>query len=78
MSNGIILPDMSRGTILQEIANKTCRDVKPGYVISLRMENGAAWVELIGPSGHEITLPDAADKTIEQQINDAIEASYSF
>lgn len=67
---------MSTGITLEDMAHKTCRDVRPGYVVSLCMEKGAAWVELIGPSGHEITLPDAADKTIEQQINDAIEASY--
>ncbi len=68
---------MSSEIILQETANETCRNVKPGYTIKLAMEEGAAWVELTGPDGYEIDLPDSADKTIEQQINDAIAASHS-
>jgi hypothetical protein len=41
-------------------------------VLSLCMENGAAWVELGVDRIGNVKLPDSADKTLINQINDAL------
>lgn len=65
--------DVERGPIpAQTVANKVCEHLPEGYVLNLAMENGAAWVELIDADGNCVALPDAADKSIDEQINDAL------
>lgn len=64
---------MERGPIsLQMVANRVCEHLPEGYELSLIMENGAAWVELIDADCNNVALPDAADKRIDEQINDAL------
>ena len=36
------------------------------------MERGAAWVMLHNQNGDFVELPDSTDKTLEQQVNDAL------
>lgn len=64
---------MERGPIpLHVSANRVCKDIPDGFVITIAMKNGSAWVELINSNGAELTLPDAADKSIDEQVNDAL------
>lgn len=64
---------MERGPIpAQTVANRVCKHLPEGYVLNLAMENGAAWVELIDADGNYVTLPDAGDRSIDEQINDAL------
>lgn len=53
-------------------ANKVAEHLPLGYTLSLRIERGSAWVELASPRESPIPLPDAADKTLVQQVNDAL------
>ena len=55
-----------------ELANHVCRHLPDGWELRLCMEKGAAWVTLHNPDGDTIELPDAADKSLEQQVNDAL------
>ena len=64
---------MKRGQIpAQIVANRVCEHLPEGYVLSLAMENGAAWVELVDADGNYVALPDSAEKNIDEQINDAL------
>jgi len=56
---------------LQAVANKVCGELPEGWVINLCMENGAAWVEAIKPSGYTIEI-DGADLTLENQVMEAL------
>lgn len=56
---------------LQAIANKVCGELPGGWVINLCMENGAAWVEAIKPSGYTIDI-DRADLSLVEQIGEAM------
>ncbi len=65
----------THATALLAAANEICRDIPTGYEIRLCMENGAAWVTLHNSDGDLIELPDAADKTLAEQLNDAVHAA---
>lgn len=54
------------------LANQVCRHLPEGWQLDLCMERGAAWVQLSNPDGDGVSLPDAADKSLEQQVNDAL------
>jgi len=62
---------------LKEIAEKICLHVPHDYIISLCMESGAAWVEM-EKLGKHIPLPDSADKTLVEQLNDALCVANGF
>ena len=62
---------------LQEIAEKVCKNVPHDFIISLCMENGCARVEL-DKLGRHIPLPDSADKTLVEQLNDALCVANGF
>ncbi|KKM77789.1 hypothetical protein LCGC14_1366430 [marine sediment metagenome] len=57
---------------MEEIINKVCRHLPVNYTVALFMENGSAYVELIDPLCGKIELPDTADKTLTEQLNDAL------
>ena len=57
---------------LQIMANAVCMHIPPGYVISLCMEEGAAFVQLGKDGVGFINLPDSTDKTLLEQLNDAL------
>lgn len=54
-----------------EIINKICADLPYHWEINLKMESGAATVVLVY-AGREVDLPDTADKTLTEQLNDAL------
>ena len=54
------------------LANRVCQHLPDGWELRLCMEKGAAWVTLHNPDGGTIELPDAGDKSLEQQVNDAL------
>jgi hypothetical protein len=54
------------------LANKVCQHLPEGWQLNLCMERGAAWVQLSNQDGDDVSLPDAADKSLEQQVNDAL------
>lgn len=56
---------------VQAVANKVCGELPEGWVISLCMENGAAWVEAIKPSGYTIDI-DRGDMSMVEQIDEAL------
>lgn len=60
---------------LQAIANAVCRHCPERVQISLHMENGGAWVEAIRTGEWLTDLPDSADKTLLEQLNDALAAA---
>ena len=45
---------------IPEEMNNACRDLPEGYIVCLKMENGAAWVELETPDGIQ-NVPDCDD-----------------
>jgi hypothetical protein len=57
---------------LSDVANTVCKHIPEGCHIQLCMENGSAYVELFDQGGNPWKLPDSADKTLEEQINDAL------
>lgn len=63
---------------IEQLANAACKHLPEGYIASLQMENGAAWVELHGPEGEKLNLPDSADKDLVDQFNDAIAVANGF
>ena len=57
---------------VEEIANTVALLLPVGYTLSLRIERGSAWVEVTDDHQFPVTLPDAADKNLYQQINDGL------
>jgi hypothetical protein len=56
--------------LVRDLANRVCAELPERFVLRLCMERGAAWIELDGLVGG--ALPDAADKSVEKQVNDAL------
>ena len=57
---------------LMAMVEKCCLHIPEGYEIRLCMEEGSAWVELWLPGENKTELPEPADKTLLEQLNDAI------
>ena len=62
---------------LMTVIDKVAEQVPAGYIISLRIENGSAWVELDRVEGPRRArgiqqLPDPADKSLQDQLMDAL------
>lgn len=56
---------------INEIAEQCCGRLPTGFILSIRFENGCAFVEL-EENGNNIELPDSADKNLVEQTNDAL------
>ena len=56
---------------VRAMANRVCGHLPDGWTLTLVMERGAAFVTLTDANCFPRQLPDAADKSIEEQINDA-------
>lgn len=61
-----------------DMAGQACTHLPDGFELRLCMEQGAAWVELLNPDSDSVALPDAADKCLETQVNDAITMAKGF
>ena len=62
----------------QEVANQACEHLPDGFVLSIELERGAASVDLtqvIYGVDRSLSLPDSADKTLAEQVNDAIQTA---
>lgn len=57
---------------VKDVANTVAQFLPLGYTLSLRVERDEAWVEVTDPREVPVPLPDAADKSLYQQINDAL------
>jgi len=66
---------VTQSVTLDDMANTVCRDIPDGYEVQLCMENGAGYVTLTTKDGQYASLPDSADKGLEEQINDALEVA---
>lgn len=64
---------------MEDVINKICGHLPEGLEIQLCMENGAAFVTLLDRgNGSHIKLPDSTDKTIVEQLNDAMCVANGF
>ena len=63
---------------LEEVIEMACQYLPINYIVSLCMENGSAYVELVDINNGEIILPDSADKSLVEQIVDAIGTANGF
>lgn len=63
---------------INEAIDKVCKHLPEQYELILLMENGAAWLEMYdhsseaGQAGFNIDLGDPTDKTLAEQLNDAL------
>lgn len=57
---------------LDEALQKAAGVLPHGYMIHVGVERGAAWIELYNPDGDEINFDSSPDKTLAEQLNDAI------
>ena len=55
---------------LYEAAERVCKELPEGYEVTIRMENGAGWVELETPTG---TLSIDCPDTLEEGVLEALE-----
>ncbi len=62
---------------LSDLADDVCLYVPIGYEISLNFESDGICVVLT-KCGHHVELPDSADKSIAEQINDALLVANGF
>ena len=61
---------------LNEAVELAAKDLPGGYIITLEIENGAAWIELVRPDGIEWGFADdidGADRTLAEQIKYAMD-----
>ena len=57
--------------MIDETINKVCKFLPKDYELILFMENGAAWLEMYRDQ-KPIELGDPADRSLTEQMNDAL------
>lgn len=58
---------------LDQVANAVANFLPPGFEARVCIERGAGWIELLDDNQCDrVRLPDAADKSLAQQLNDAL------
>lgn len=62
-----------KGCPLYDLINEACGKLPEGWYLNIVMENGCASLEAIDPLGEWVQLPDSTDRTLAQQVKDAIE-----
>ena len=62
---------MSKLTVDQAI-EESAGALPDGYVIEVNVENGSAWVNMYGPNGSDIELPECVDCTLAEQVQEAM------
>jgi len=58
---------------IDRVMEDAARELPEGYVIEVNVESGAAWINMYGPDGSDIELPECVDSTLAEQIDSAIE-----
>lgn len=61
-----------------EVVNRLCGELPDRFRVQLFMENGAAWVVLEDVILDTETTIDSTDKTLEQQLIEALELANSY
>lgn len=61
---------------VEELANQICEFIPEGFELSINFEDGCAGVTLSTQTGW-LELPDSADKSLAEQINDALNVANS-
>jgi hypothetical protein len=64
--------------VLTDIANCVSGHLPEGWELSLCIENGSACISLKDNKGRWPSLPDSSDKTLMEQINDAVCVANGF
>lgn len=59
----------------QDLANRVARHLPTGWKLHLRMERGSAWVVLLDPEEQSVELESSTDRSLELQINDALQVA---
>ena len=62
---------MSELTVDQAIED-AAEEMPEGYVIEVNVESGSAWLNMYGPNGSDIELPECVDSALAEQIQDAM------
>jgi len=62
---------------LGEIVEQCAGTLPDRWVLGIGVENGAAWVELFDQDGDKRETPDAADRTLPEQVADALDLAIS-
>jgi hypothetical protein len=57
---------------LDEAMQKAAGQLPDGWTVGVVCEKGAGWVELRDPAGDEINFDSSPDKTLAEQVDDAI------
>lgn len=60
------------------MSNRACSLLPHGYGVRVCLERDAGWVELIDENGNGVLLPDQSDKTIDEQIEDALQEAIAI
>ena len=63
---------------LDQVANALANFLPPGFEARVCIERGAGWIELLDDQGYHVRLPDAADKSLVRQLNDALCAALGW
>lgn len=57
---------------IDEAMQKAAGVLPDGWQIYIGVEHGAAWIELHNPEGDGVNFDSSPDKTLAEQIDDAI------
>lgn len=60
------------GLNLEQMVEKVRKLLPLGWELSICIESATAWITLHNPEGYRQKLPDATDKSIDEQIDEAI------
>ena len=55
--------------------NKVCRDLPDDWTVMIVMERSTAFVECYDDDGGIVILPDSADKTLQEELHDALQVA---
>ncbi len=62
---------------MRDIIEEICKNLPEDYIVSLCMEKGAAWVELIRPNGRLDDI-DPQDDELYEQLERACSRAYRY
>ena len=60
---------------VQDLANRVARHLPDGWELRLCIGRGAGWVVLLNPEGDEVEMESSTDRSLELQINDALQVA---
>jgi len=62
---------------MMDMVNKIASELPIGFTVHLCIENGSAYVHLFDARG-VFVLPDSADNTLEEQLNNALKCALNY